>query len=227
MARGRGAPVKMAARLRASQASPAGDSEDILLAPTPAAWVTAAAVGWRELIIDHANCEKKAASTALALMFAYPEDHELTLTLSRLAREELRHFEQVVSVMSAQGVGFVRQRPGRYAHKLRAALRSTEPRRKLDLLLMGALIEARSAERFRLLVPQLPRALVPLYARLASCEARHFAQYRDLARVAAPGEWRARLAVLAALEAQLATTPERTLRFHSGPPFDGRAALLA
>jgi tRNA-(ms[2]io[6]A)-hydroxylase len=216
--------VKPAAPLRASRASAPADDDDILRAPTPAAWVTAAALRWRELLIDHANCEKKAASTALALMFAYPEDRELTLTLSRLAREELRHFEQVVAVMTAQGVGFVRQRPGRYAQQLRAALRPAEPQRKLDLLLMGALIEARSAERFRLLVTQLPRPLVPLYARLASSEARHFAQYRDLARGVAPAEWRARLATLAALEAQLATAPDRSLRFHSGPPLDRHAA---
>jgi tRNA-(ms[2]io[6]A)-hydroxylase len=122
--------------------------------------------------------------------------------------------------MNAQGVGFARQRPGRYAQKLRAALRTAEPQRKLDLLLMGALIEARSAERFRLLVAHLPRPLGPLYARLAGSEARHFAQYRDLARAAAPREWRARLATLAALEARLATSPDRTLRFHSGPPQD-------
>ncbi len=139
--------MKAAAR-RTAPASAAGEHDEILLAPTPAAWVRAAAARWRELLIDHANCEKKAASTALALMFAYPEDRELSLALSRLAREELRHFEQVVAVMDAQGVGFVRQRPGRYAQKLRAALRTSEPQRKLDLLLMGALIEARSAERF-------------------------------------------------------------------------------
>lgn len=215
--------MKAAAR-RASAASAAVEHDEILLAPTPAAWVRAAAARWRELLIDHANCEKKAASTALALMFAYPEDQQLCLALSRLAREELRHFEQVVAVMGAVGVGFVRQRPGRYAQKLRAALRTTEPQRKLDLLLMGALIEARSAERFGLLVPHLPRPLVPLYARLALSEARHCTQYRSLARVAAPGQWRERLAALATLEAQLATTPDRSLRFHSGPPWDEPAA---
>jgi tRNA-(ms[2]io[6]A)-hydroxylase len=215
--------MKTAARHTAS-ASAAAEHDEILLAPTPAAWVRAAAARWRELLIDHANCEKKAASTALALMFAYPEDRQLSLALSRLAREELRHFEQVVAVMGAQGVGFVRQRPGRYAQKLRAALRTSEPQRKLDLLLMGALIEARSAERFGLLVPHLPRPLVPLYARLAACEARHFTHYRTLARMAAPGQWRERLAALATLEAQLATTPDRSLRFHSGPPWDGPAA---
>ena len=71
----------------------------ILAAPTPSAWVDAACEHWRELLIDHANCEKKAASSALALIFAYPEDQDLSSALSRLAREELRHFEQVSQLM--------------------------------------------------------------------------------------------------------------------------------
>jgi tRNA-(ms[2]io[6]A)-hydroxylase len=192
--------------------------EGILRAPTPPAWVAAAAARWQELLLDHANCEKKAASTALALMFAYPEDRALALRLSRLAREELRHFEQVVSLMQSLGVQFARQRPGRYAGELRAALRTAEPGRKLDLLLMGALIEARSAERFRALLPALPAALLPLYGRLAHSEARHFAVYLELARLAAPGDWRARLTDLATLEAELSVRPDNTLRFHSGPP---------
>ena len=129
----------------------------ILAAPTAAAWVDAACVHWRELLIDHANCEKKAASSALALIFAYPEDQELCAALSRLAREELRHFEQVQQLMRRLQVGFERQRPGRYAAGLRAALRQHEPARKLDLLLAGALIEARSCERFALLAPRLPQ----------------------------------------------------------------------
>ncbi len=212
------------ARGRAAGLAGAGEHQDLLLAATPAAWLMAAAARWRELLVDHANCEKKAASTALALMFAYPEDRELALALARLAREELRHFEQVLALMSALGVGFVRQRPGRYAQQLRAALHTAEPARKLDLLLMGALIEARSAERFRLLVPLLPRSLAALYSRLARSEARHFVQYLDLARAAAPRGWRTRLATLAALEARLATSPDRVLRFHSGPPQDVAAS---
>ena len=216
--------MKAAAAVRARGAGTAVEDEDILLAATPAAWLTAAAAQWRALLVDHANCEKKAASTALALMFAYPEDRALTLALSRLAREELRHFEQVLALMNTLGVGFVRQQPGRYAQQLRVTLHRTEPARKLDLLLMGALIEARSAERFRLLLPYLPRPLVALYSRLARAEARHFLQYLELARAAAPRAWRARLATLAACEAQLATSPDRVLRFHSGPPQDGAAS---
>jgi tRNA-(ms[2]io[6]A)-hydroxylase len=190
----------------------------ILHAPTPRAWVEAAAAHLPELLVDHANCEKKAASSAMALIFAYPEDTPLVLALSRLAREELRHFEQVHRAMRELGIAGVRQRPGRYAHELRRALRTTHPERKLDLLLAAALIEARSAERFALLAGELPAPLGALYTQLAHSEARHFALYVHFARQRAPGEWQARLAELAAREARLATAPDGELRFHSGPP---------
>jgi tRNA-(ms[2]io[6]A)-hydroxylase len=201
----------------------------VLAAPTPAAWVDAACERWRELLLDHANCEKKAASSALALIFAYPEDHELGSALSRLAREELRHFEQVAQLMRRMQVNFERQRPGRYAAGLRAALRQHEPARKLDLLLASALIEARSCERFGLLAPRLPEPIGSFYAGLQRAEARHFELYlrlahradaeRDGARV------RLRLAALAAVEAELIGASDEQLRFHSGPP--PRAGVIA
>jgi tRNA-(ms[2]io[6]A)-hydroxylase len=190
----------------------------ILLASTPPAWVEAAVERWRELLLDHASCEKKAASSALALIFAYPEDHALAAALSRLAREELRHFEQVESMRERLGVPFVKLKPGRYAAGLRAMLRTDNPGRKLDLLLTGALIEARSAERFRLLAPRLPEPLGAFYGGLEGSEARHFDQYVRFARADAEGEWRARLETLAQREAELATAPDDELRFHSGPP---------
>jgi tRNA 2-(methylsulfanyl)-N6-isopentenyladenosine37 hydroxylase len=190
----------------------------ILAAPTPEAWVLAAAARLPELLVDHANCEKKAASSAMALIFGYPEDAALVLALARLAREELRHFEQVHRAMRELGISVVRQRPGRYAHELRRALRTTHPERKLDLLLAAALIEARSAERFALLAGRLPAPLSALYRELATSEARHFELYLDFARERAPGEWRVRLTELSLREAQLATAPDTELRFHSGPP---------
>ena len=191
----------------------------MLIASTPAAWVDAAVDRWRELLVDHANCEKKAASSALALVFAYPEDRELTSALSRLAREELRHFEQVQALMVELGVPFVRQHPGRYATCLRAALRTHEPARKLDLMLSSALIEARSCERFALLAPRLPEPLGGFYSRLRSAEARHFELYLSFAeRAAGEEDWRARLRALAECEAALATAADPLFRFHSGPP---------
>ncbi len=194
----------------------------ILAAPTGEPWLAAAVAGWRGLLIDHANCEKKAASSALALIFAYPEDRALCAALARLAREELRHFEQVAQQLHSLGVVFERMQPGRYAAGLRAALRSHEPARKLDLLLCGALIEARSAERFALLAARLPAPLAGFYAQLQAAESRHFELYLQLARSACPPgqaeDWRPRLAALAAVEAGLITAPDPQLRFHSGAP---------
>ncbi|TLY86048.1 MAG: tRNA-(ms[2]io[6]A)-hydroxylase, partial [Gammaproteobacteria bacterium] len=115
----------------AAPAPAAADRASILEAPTPPAWVEDALSHLPELLLDHANCEKKAASSALALMFAYAEDTRLALALARLAREELKHFEQVQKALGALGVAFARQRPGRYAHGLRSVLRSGEPCRKL------------------------------------------------------------------------------------------------
>src|SRR3954470_7075245 len=145
----------------------------ILAAPTPERWFEVARERWQELLVDHANCEKKAASTALSLIFTYPEDVALTQRMSRLAREELRHFEQVQQLMCELKVPFVRMAPSRYADGLRRALRKDEPARLLDLMLWGALIEARSCERFVGLAPRLEEPLRRFYAALAHSEARH------------------------------------------------------
>lgn len=122
-----------------------------LHAPTDPRWFEHAVQHWQELLLDHANCEKKAASTALALMFAYPEDFELADRMSRLAREELRHFEG------------------------------------------------------------------PFYDSLAAAESRHAGLYLRLAQQRAE-RVRERLDELAAVEADLAVTPDPEFRFHSGTP---------
>lgn len=191
----------------------------VLLAPTPSTWYDAAVERWRELLVDHANCEKKAASTALSLMFTYADDMPLTDRLSRLAREELRHFEQVQKYMRELQVPFARLAPSRYAEGLRKAVRGYEPQRLLDLLLCGALIEARSCERFVGLAPRLAAPLGDFYGGLAHSEARHQSLYLRLAEQrAASSDWVARLQELAAIEAELATSPDPQFRFHSGAP---------
>jgi len=200
----------------------------ILAAATPPAWVDAAIEHWQDLLQDHANCEKKAASTAVALLFAYPDDQQLARSVARLAREELRHFEQVDRLMQRLGVQPKKLSPGRYAGELRRALATLEPQRKLDLMLCGALIEARSCERFELLAPRLAAPLSAFYADLAVAERRHHELYLQLAHNAAEelklvdeatsALLAARLAALAAVEADLATRPDTQFRFHSGPP---------
>ncbi|MFM7066374.1 MAG: tRNA-(ms[2]io[6]A)-hydroxylase [Gammaproteobacteria bacterium] len=196
-------------------------ARELLLADTPAAWLDEAVRQRDLLVIDHANCEKKAASTALSLMFTYAEDERLTLQLSRLAREELRHFEQVRKVARDLGVRFTRLGPGRYAEQLRRTVRKNEPGRQLDVLLCGALIEARSCERFHALVPVIGEPLGSFFAGLEAAESRHQSLYLDLARSHAErsGEdWSVRLRQLQAVESELITTPDPVFRFHSGVP---------
>lgn len=198
--------------------------QGILRAATPLAWALHAARNWQQLLIDHANCEKKAASTALSLMFAYPEDTALCQALARLGREELRHFEQVQQMMARLGVAVRRLSPGRYAGELRAALGTVEPQRKLDLLLCGALIEARSCERFEVLAPHLAAPMSVFYADLAHSEKRHAGMYLEFARAAqhaahlSDAHFEARLGQLAGLEAQLILRGDAEFRFHSGVP---------
>jgi tRNA 2-(methylsulfanyl)-N6-isopentenyladenosine37 hydroxylase len=191
----------------------------ILRAQTPRAWVDAAVGNLPTLLVDHANCEKKAASTALALIFAYPEDRAMSVALSRLAREELKHFEQVERLMKKLDVPYLRIKPGRYASELRKLVRTHEPGRKLDLMIVHALIEARSCERFRLLSQRLPQEVRDLYEQLERSEARHFEIYLEFAqREFEADEIAARLELIAGNEAELATRPDCELRFHSGPP---------
>lgn len=191
----------------------------VLQAATPQRWFDVAAERWRELLVDHANCEKKAASTALSLIFSYPEDMALTDRMSRLAREELRHFEQVQKLMQELQVSFTRMQPSRYAEGLRSAIHRAEPARLLDLMLCGALIEARSCERFEGLAPKLSEPLRGFYAGLAVSEARHQSLYLRLAEQRAGDiDWQARLQQLSAIEAELVTSPDEQFRFHSGLP---------
>ena len=194
-------------------------SDSVLLAPTPVRWYEVAVERWRELLLDHANCEKKAASTALSLIFTYAHDMQLTDRLSRLAREELRHFEQVQKYMRDLGVPFGRQKPSRYADGLRRMVRTREPERLIDLLLLGVLIEARSCERFIGLAPRLAAPLADFYGGLAHSEARHQSLYLRLVEPRSGStDWQARLREIAQVEAELATSPDPQFRFHSGAP---------
>jgi len=188
---------------------------------TPAAWLAAAAAPENRalLLADHANCEKKAAATALNLAYRYTEHYPLLHKLSRLAREELRHFEQVIGIMERRGMAYPPLSASRYARELRALVRGEEPGRLVDTLLIGALIEARSCERFAALAPLLDKELSVFYGSLLRSEARHFEDYLELARsLAGPAELEARLALLRPREAALIEAPDEVLRFHSGPP---------
>ena len=194
---------------------------DFLDVPTPAAWLDAAVEHLPELLVDHANCELKAASTALGFLYRYPERPLFAQRMSRLAREELRHYEQVRRIISGLGVPFARLTASRYAGGLRDLVREDEPGKLLDLLLVAALIEARSCERFAALVPRLPEDLARFYAGLLESEARHFENYIALAENETgvrDEAIEARLAEFRAIDAKLITEPDPQFRFHSGVP---------
>jgi tRNA 2-(methylsulfanyl)-N6-isopentenyladenosine37 hydroxylase len=194
-----------------------------LLAKTPARWLERACCERDLLLTDHANCEKKAASTALALMFAYAEDLELTDRLSRLAREELRHYERVAQLLRDLGIRPARLSPGRYADGMRKLVARAEPQRELDLMICGAFIEARSCERFAALAAALPAhdPAAAMFAALHDAEARHNRLYFQLAQRAARRaglELDERCSEFAAVEADLITSTDPVFRFHSGVP---------
>jgi tRNA-(ms[2]io[6]A)-hydroxylase len=189
--------------------------------PTPAEWIDEAGRRVPEMLLDHANCELKAASTALGFLYRYPERTALAQRMSRLAREELRHFEQVRSIMDDMKIPFERLSASRYAGNLREAVRHEEPCKLLDMLLIGALIEARSCERFAQIAPQLPERLGRFYAGLLASEARHFEHYIAFAKSECgmpENEVDERLEELKAIEARLITEPDEEFRFHSGMP---------
>lgn len=200
--------------------APLRDIARFLGEPTPAAWVDAAVPAMGLLAIDHANCEKKAAASAMALMNRYPGKRTLVRQMSRLAREELRHFEQVVRLMEGAGMRWHHVTASRYAATLRNEVVSGEPDRLLDLLVVGAFIEARSCERFALLAPLVEEPFAKFYRALLASESRHFKDYLTLAeRYASKAQdVERRIKRFRQSENDLIVAPDRELRFHSGPP---------
>jgi tRNA-(ms[2]io[6]A)-hydroxylase len=186
---------------------------------TKESWKVQALAHVEDLLIDHAHCEKKAASTALNLIFKYPEYDAILMPLSAIAREELSHFELVLDFLKQRHIPFVRQKPSAYAGKLIEVVRKEEPVRFLDTLLCCALIEARSCERMQLLVEAFQErdpALAKLYEGLLASEARHFSTYVDLAnQYFNPAQVKERLREISAHESAILDQETDELRMHS------------
>lgn len=191
---------------------------------TPDAWIEAALADQETLLIDHKNCEFKAASTALSLIAKYNTHVELINMMSRLAREELVHHEQVMRLMKRRGVPLRPVSAGRYASGLRRQVRAHEPAKLVDTLVVGAFIEARSCERFAALVPHLDEELGKFYHGLLRSEARHYQGYLKLAHQYGDADDIARVVEqVREAEVQLITSPDQEMRFHSGIPMAAAA----
>ncbi len=213
---------------------------EFLPCETPDAWIESAIVNQDVLLIDHANCELKAAQSAQALIWKYGavrssnsdkkvaaaalnlshrhiDRHDLLNKMSKLAREELRHFEQVIAIMKARNVEYRQINSARYAGRLHKAVRSYEPARLVDTLIIGAFIEARSCERFAKLAPFLDEELAEFYRSLLKSESRHFRDYLKLAGQYSDEPIDERLEFFAELEQELIESADAEFRFHSGP----------
>ena len=145
-------------------------------------WINLAISNPMEILLDHAHCERKAAGVALQLMFRYVSEPGLSEVLSPLAREELEHFERVLSILNSRGKKLQKLASPPYGAILAKNICKDEPLRMLDSFLVAGLIEARSHERMKLLSIHLPDVeLRNLYADLLKSEARHFGIYWKLA----------------------------------------------
>lgn len=187
---------------------------------TPESWLDAASQPENMALIiqDHANCEKKAASTAINLMFRYGFYTDLQVKLSQLVREEMLHYEQVLELMQKRGQAWAAIPAGRYAGALRKEIKTYEPQALVDVLIVGAFVEARSCERFAALAPYVDDEMAKFYKYLLKSESRHFEDYLTLAQSVSTQDISERVDTFRQLEAELISTPDPQLRFHSGIP---------
>lgn len=192
---------------------------DFLACATPQSWIEAALQQQQVLLIDHKNCEWKAAATAFHLMGKHATKLDLVNKMSRLAREELVHMEQVLRILKKRNIALVSVSASRYASSLRELVRAQEPYRLTDTLVIGAFIECRSCERFAALAPHLDEELGTFYGGLLKSESRHFQDYLKLAYTYGErADVDAAVDRVRALEAELISSPDREFRFHSGCP---------
>jgi tRNA-(ms[2]io[6]A)-hydroxylase len=165
-------------------------------------WAALAKHNLQALLVDHAYCEQKAASSAISLIVHFPEHAPLVQAMSRIAQEEMLHFEQVHQKLLERGWKLGRERKDPYVHDLMAFVQKDKGRSQLllDRLLFAAMIEARSCERFRLLSTTIAdQDLRSFYHELMVSEANHYVTFLDLARTycgrqAADSRWQQWLA---------------------------------
>ena len=176
-----------------------------LKAPTPPEWTAAVLADLDAFLLDHAANERKASSSAMALVVHYPDRPELVERCIALAVEELQHFGQVQAHIAERGRVLGPDTRNEYLQRLRREFRTGSEPYFLDRLLTAGIVEARGCERFGLVAAALPAgALKDFYRELARSEVRHQSMYIDLARLYfAPSPVDERLEELLAVEARV------------------------
>jgi tRNA-(ms[2]io[6]A)-hydroxylase len=171
-------------------------------------WVERAVTNTALLLVDHAHCEKKAATMAISLLNNYPSRKELVEEMSELAIEEMSHFRMVLKKMDERGIALTFDSGDKYAQALHEQIRKQEPQKFLDRLIVASLIEARSCERFQLLSESVPDPdLRDFYRSLLASEARHRNTFLNLARMYFPAtEVEQRLNEFETYEAEIVCT---------------------
>ena len=190
-----------------------------LKVPSQQSWIDAAGNDLDRVLLDHAHCEKKAAVNAMALVSRYPGCDTLVREMIALAKEEMEHFGMVYDIIKGRGGALGRDPGDPYVQALHKEARMNEPARMLDLLLIGALIEARSCERFHLLAGACveDKELAKLYKGLWASEHGHYRTFIQLAEQIQPEpEVAKRWDQMLDAEAKLIVRQQPGPRMHSG-----------
>lgn len=195
------------------------DIQSFLPCPTPDGWLSLVIQNLDILLIDHAHCEKKAATSAMSFLYHHEDKPELLEKMSKIAREELVHFEQVLRILRKRGIRYQFLKASRYVSELRTLVRTGQQDKFIDTLIIGAFIEARSCERFSKIAPLLDDELSQFYQGLLASECRHFTIYLNFARHYAAQDISERLKVFSNKEQVLMQSPDTVFRFHSGVVF--------
>lgn len=185
--------------------------------PTDPRWIDVAGKNIEDILVDHAYCEQKAASSCISLIVTYPEKDKLIDVLTPVVAEEWNHFERVVAELRKRGYSLGPQRKDEYVEKLSKVIRKGNSREHqlMERLLMNALIEARSCERFKILWKNISdEDLSNFYYDLMVSEAGHYRNFLDLAKEYMPEEvvmnrWRELLEEEAAIVSTLEVRGDR------------------
>ena len=190
--------------------------ENFLLCETPKQWIQKALANIELMLIDHAYCEMKAASSAMTYIYRYPDKYDLVTRMSKIAREELVHFEQVTRILKKRNIEYKAITASRYANQLIKVARTDKEGRFIDALIIKAYIEARSCERFAKIAPFLDDELQKFYNGLLESEKRHFTIYLHFAEKYSSADIDSHIARIGEIEKELVLSPDNEFRFHSG-----------